>query len=396
MKITCNYCGELVDINKYSSCPNCGASMADNDEYQQHVKKADELKERNRQLEYQKQQAEIQKRTLENERIRNQINTEKQSAKFTKNAKLGCLIPIIITVVLLCLGLAMSIFTDGKINDDSIPTTEPYVEPYHEVIAGETVQTRDYNVILDKWGYYKPNSYAIRDGEKYIKFHFTYTNTSEEKIYDNEQIYCYDSNGKSCRSQNSISDEDRLAGFKSQTVMPGKSYSGWIYFCIPEAATEVAIMYGERIEIKVLLNEDGELFDPGPIIQQYKANLGETFTTTVTEIVFDTWEYYEPTMAVGSGEKFIKIHATFTNIGTKTIDVYDRIPCYDANGAEYKSTTMFLQDSDKAQAIKSQEIDVNKSYSGWYYFEIPNTITEITIKPYSNVEIYVNLMGVAE
>jgi hypothetical protein len=37
--------------------------------------------------------------------------------------------------------------------------------------------------------------------------------------------------------------------------MPGKSYSGWIYFTIPKGETRLTVMYGESVEFSVDLGK---------------------------------------------------------------------------------------------------------------------------------------------
>ena len=176
--------------------------------------------------------------------------------------------------------------------------------------------------------------------------------------------------------------------------MPGKSYSGWIYFCLPDGETKAMLTYGDHIEITIDLDENGEFFDKDTAPGYYKGNFGETIQTKKLEIVFDKWGAYTPTMVIGSGEKFIKFHVTFTNISNSDVDVGARIYCYDANGAEYGSNSIWLTDEDEAQRIDGQEIAPGKSYSGWYYFEIPESVNELTIMPFTNVEISIDLTEV--
>lgn len=396
MQIKCSFCGALVDPAKTLECPNCGAQIGENKQYQQYQEDKQNFYSEMRQLELEEKQGRIEKQKLENEQLRRSAKQRKTSANSVKMVKIiaAIIIAPFALFVLFGLGIVLIAVNSPDIIDPA-ETTEPYVEPYHEAVAGEIVQTRDYQLVLDKWGYYTPKSYSIKDGEKYIKFHFTYTNTSEREIYDKESVHCYDSTGKDCDSPG-ITDEDYASKLKSQSVMPGRSYSGWLYYSLPESETEVTVTYGESIEIKVSLNETDAFFDQDTATIYYEGKFGEVLQTKKLEILFDSWGYYKPEITVGGGEKFIKLHVVYKNIGTKDIDVYDYIPCYDSNGAEYHSTTVFLTDNDKSQAIKDQEVVPGKSYSGWYYFEIPEHVEELTLMPYTNVEIHVDLTEVVD
>jgi hypothetical protein len=403
MQIKCHYCGASVDAAKQSACPNCGASLSDNEQYQEYHAEKQKFYNDYKQLLLKDKEARIKKQQLENEKAKTAPKTvvrnhyyETNASFAKKKAKIGCLVPIITFATLFVIGIIGSVFSEDHAIYDPVETVDTYVEPHHNAVAGEIIQTRDYQVVLDKWGYYTPEHYAINDGEKYIKFHFTYTNTSKQQIFDDEQIFCYDSNGRQCDSQYGISDEDKTAKMSSQWIYPGKSYSGWVYFCLPESETRVTLTYGDNIEISIVLNEEEDLFDKETATVYYKGNFNEIITTKKLDIIIDDWGYYTPEMILCSGKKFIKLHVTYTNISTKNFEIDGNAYCYDANGAEYGSTSMFLLDEDKAQMIKNQDIETNKSYSGWYYFEIPESINELTVKLFKNVEVHVNLAEVDE
>lgn len=249
VKIICQFCGANVNVSEDHLCPNCGASLADNEQLQNLRKMAAERNALN--LEHEK---------LRKERIKNQVESEKQVAKarngfykFITGIRIAGLLFLVFFLGSAFLS-AFGVFDSNDSNDSYLEETE-YVEPFHAAQFGETVVARDYTIALTDWDYYTPNSYAIHDDEIYVKFYFTYTNTTNEKVYDDTDIYCYLENGKECDNQWSISDSDRQAKFDSQTVMPGKSYSGWIYFTIPKGETRLTVMYGESVEFSVDLGK---------------------------------------------------------------------------------------------------------------------------------------------
>lgn len=398
MKIKCSYCNTLVDTEVQTHCSHCGASVADNNEYQKHVKEKAERDAKMKDLLYEEQQLNIERKEIENEKARRQLNKPKTQPTQKKKTN-----PVVVSIIIF-----MSIFwiavIFGGIRDlsnsgalDALQPTEPYVEPHHDAKIGEVVSTKNYQLVLDQWGYFEPSN-GTSDGWKYIKFHFTYTNTTDSKIYNEEKVTCYDSNGKECSklSTSYLSDDDVSKILQKQWVMPSRSYSGWSYFAIPESATECAIAYGENIEIKVDLDENGEFFDKDTAIVYYVGEFGETIVTKKHEVVVDDFGYYQPEMTFGSGLKYIKLHVVYKNISKSNTEVSARAYCYDENGAEYTSKSMWVSGNDEAERIQNQKILPGKSYSGWYYFDIPQDVEEITIMLFKNLEIHVNLKEVEQ
>ena len=243
MKLFCEFCGSTINTEVDNKCPHCGADFSQN----QHVQDYHNF---HNSIEYQKEQYNLQQEYLETERIKNRIKTEKSINATNKVMRIGCLIPIIIFILAITCVVIISIIPEFYSEPTTTTTTATeYIEPYHKVVLGETVETRNYKLVCDKWEYYNPNSYAIVDGEKYIRFHFIFTNTTDKTIMDDEEIYIYDSNGNTCSTQASISNELRNERLLSQQVPAGKPHSGWIYLIVPEGENAITITYGENIEI---------------------------------------------------------------------------------------------------------------------------------------------------
>ena len=250
MKLFCEFCGASINTEIDNKCPHCGADFSQN----QHVKAYHNFQN---DIECQKQQYDLQQEYLKTEQIKNRIKTEKSISATNKVMRIGCLIPIIIFTLAIICGVIISLVPEFYPQQNiEVPTEPEYVEPYHKAVVGETISTKDYELVCDKWEYYTPNSYAIQKGEKYICFHFVLTNTTDSTIIDDEGIYCYDSNGSACSTQASISNELRNERFKKQNVPAGKSHSGWVYYIIPSNEKNVTIMFGEKIEINIDLTQN--------------------------------------------------------------------------------------------------------------------------------------------
>lgn len=255
MKIFCKFCGASIDTNVHSVCPNCGASLIDDKQVQDYQNYKNNIEYEEEQIRIQKQREDLEQERLQTERLQSRVRAEKSANNVARATRIGCLIPVIIGVLAIISVIVLTILgSSGFTLDTTEPTETVYVEPHHEAKFNEIVTTKEFTVVLDEWDYYTPNSYAIRDGEKYIKFHFTYTNITDHEIYDDNQIHCYDEDGRACDKCYSLSNEDKNEELRMQTVMQGKSCSGWVYYVIPENVQNVTVTYGENVEFLVDLS----------------------------------------------------------------------------------------------------------------------------------------------
>jgi hypothetical protein len=251
MKIKCSYCGALIDIEAQSNCHMCGASIND-EQYQKYSEMKNESRAQKEQLEYQSQQADIQRKKIENERLQTRLETERNSARTIstiRKIQFIYFIPVFLGIIT----FFFSIFrTNNTLWNSTVVNTEPTTKvQYQTAEIGETVYTKDYTITLDEWDYFEPQSYAIQNGEKYVKFHFVYTNISDHSIADKNTVYCYADNGKMCKVQYSLSINDAAQRMSQQIVLPGKSYAGWCYFIVPQSSHNLTVVYDENIEINI-------------------------------------------------------------------------------------------------------------------------------------------------
>lgn len=202
------------------------------------------------------QQLDYEKRQLDLEQYKEKEKAEKVKKKLITVGRMLYFSPLVVFFAFITIVLVGTLFSGVFDKKDSYESTPPatetvYVEPFHFAICGEDVSTRDYTVCLEKWDYFTPHKHMTNDNAKYIKLHFKYTNTSEQKIYNNNKIHCYDRGREECDRYIYISDEDRAAEFSSQTVMPGKSHSGWLYFEVPQETEMLFITFGDSVEFSV-------------------------------------------------------------------------------------------------------------------------------------------------
>lgn len=249
MKIHCSYCEALIDTDKHSICPVCGAEI-NQKELQDNLKQEQKKKE----LELDEKEADIVRRQLENKRIEQRLKREKKNESATRILRIGCMIPILLVVGIFCLMLILSAKNVINNETETEPTETIYIEPYHEAKFEEVVHTKNYDVVLDEWKYFEPLSYAKQSGMKYLAVHFTITNISEQEILSDEPIYCYDENGKQCQKVVSLFDEDKSLKLEKQWIQSGKMLKGWYYFEVPENMNYFEIMYGDKIEVELILN----------------------------------------------------------------------------------------------------------------------------------------------
>ena len=266
MKIQCSFCGSTLDPSKHSECPYCGAKIGNNEAYQEYESKKQQFYDDMRDLHKQeaqerieKQQIENERKRIENERLQKDVRRQRKFKPILKLIKLLVIWPAVIFSLLCVIILIAAINSPSdadKSNIESTVETTEYVPQYHNVVINETVTFPEWTLVLDECDYYTPASYAIQKGYKYVKFRFSITNTSDKRIARTADIWCYDQNGKSCGEQYSLSTEDKDSRIQDQYIQPGKMYSAWAYFIIPESETKLTVQYGDYIEISIDLTTD--------------------------------------------------------------------------------------------------------------------------------------------
>lgn len=95
MRIHCEYCGCSFDSDEHGTCPSCGASSENN------ILIKNERQKQGIYTDYEKIKLEEQarKEKLENDRIEQLVELDKQTAQVRKVLKIGCLIPVILFLI---------------------------------------------------------------------------------------------------------------------------------------------------------------------------------------------------------------------------------------------------------------------------------------------------------
>ena len=96
MRITCEYCGALIDTEKasHNCCPNCGASFENNKQFQESNEQQKELD----QYMLEQERIETEEKRLRLEKQKQTLNFQKQNQNTVKAMRIGCIIPIFIVV----------------------------------------------------------------------------------------------------------------------------------------------------------------------------------------------------------------------------------------------------------------------------------------------------------
>jgi hypothetical protein len=263
MKIQCSFCGSTLDPSKHSECPYCGAKIGNNEAYQEYESKKQQFYDDMRELHKQeaqerieKQQIENERKKIENERLQKDVRRQRKFKPILKLIKLVIIWPAVIFCLLCVAILIIAINSPDTDNSTETTVSTEFVPEHHSIMVGEIVSFPDWDFVLEECREYTPASYAIREGYKYVKFKFSITNTSDEKLPRTSNIWCYDSNGKSCDIQYSLSAEDKSQRIQNQYIQPEKTYSAWEYFIIPEGETQILVQYGDYIEISIDLEKD--------------------------------------------------------------------------------------------------------------------------------------------
>lgn len=254
MKIFCKHCSASINIDKDTTCPNCGAALYMDEEVREYHSKKNRMEFERDKLDLQNQQLEYEEKQIRLERTKENVKHEKKLRKVSNtisNLYIGFFIFIAVAAISAFIVVPMLKSGNNAMFDNNA-TTE-YIEPFHSAQLGETVTTRDYSVCLSEYDYFEPNKHMMQEGNKYLKFYFTYTNTSNEKVYSNEEILCYDDTGKEYDDYIWLNDEDENVRLDAQNVMPNKSYSGWWYFELPETVNKVTITFGDSVEFNVTI-----------------------------------------------------------------------------------------------------------------------------------------------
>lgn len=267
MKVTCDYCGAVVDIDKgYDNCPYCNGSLSRQIEkikafQEQKARKEEELKQKELDIKAEKQKADIEYR-----------NTNVKNATKTQKKVFGIVITCIAVWWTFCFLLIggitvwMLMHPDEYLNDtvskENIEETvdsptlnfeEKYTWNIDEVVPFDNIST---------WEFYTGNAKKI-DYQQYA-FKIRITNNTNDYVYIESNKFKFYGDDYELE-KTSIEKEGYFEGsntdlncppLKSGDILSGKDYVGWLCFYVPDGVTNITAYYNSTEGYKEIINID--------------------------------------------------------------------------------------------------------------------------------------------
>lgn len=234
MKFFCEYCGNRIDAEKDSKCPNCGAS-------------------------YKKNQSFIK---LENER-KQQIQTNNENAKKIANHIFGIFqfsgvmffIPVVIFIIIIITAIIMTTNvikknsnSDNNINEifETAPEETNDNEEQESIVVGldEFAETKEYKVKVTKYEKQTDMFNRLDKDHEYVKFHLIVENLSDDRLTKEDVNCIVDGIAQTNYYSSGYSD---LPMF----INKGLTVKGVAVFEVPVNTTSYDIKYGDNIIIHI-------------------------------------------------------------------------------------------------------------------------------------------------
>ena len=251
MKVKCQYCNSFFNLDKNLKCPVCGGeiSQKDIDEYQEIQKKRESINISQKELDVRKKKYKFE------EKIKQEKTRKKIVSTYLK-------ILFVIFIGLPILSAAIEVTSEMITQYEEIAEEQNKpVDVATTVSFNEKAQMVNYSIICDKvenWVYDQKDftqSMALpKPGYKHVRFHFILENTSDERLYNYEDVFTVSSEGYQCDKVLYLTDEANAHKWKSTLdLAPGLKKEGYIYRIFPENATEANIQYDGLVTINVPL-----------------------------------------------------------------------------------------------------------------------------------------------
>lgn len=257
MRLTCDFCGALIDTNKDNTCPNCGAAYSRDNELERELKR----EERDKDLNIEKQEVDLEAKKIQNEKQRMTIKNQEIGYKSIRTF-LGILlapfaIGLAITIVIIVIAVIMAIqevTTGDKIisNNSSfqessiVQESEKIEEIPVEVKFNEPGSTSTYSVTISKAKEIDVWPWNPNEGYIFVDFYFIVENITDKDIYSDESITASVNGIKLDRFN--YSDSKHI---KDETIPVGMKIDGWVALSVPLDAKEIVFKYGDYITIKI-------------------------------------------------------------------------------------------------------------------------------------------------
>ena len=236
--INCEHCGSLIDTDKETKCPNCGAPYKNNKQYKEY-------------LAYKKRQAEL---NLETQSVANSI------AKDTHEVGKKVIPGVFIFIIVIFLISFISFFSMFRLAFDSIDDYQEKRDDYIKnqelidmqqkdkekvyIYFNEYAFTDQYDIKVDRIIKYKETRF---ENKEYYGFHIVFKNKTKTWKTLNDIALTYTTKAGEERSINKAIVSTKTLDFFAKDDI---TYDGYLYYEIPEYIDDVTIKY-ENIYITI-------------------------------------------------------------------------------------------------------------------------------------------------
>lgn len=236
MKFFCEYCGNRIDAEKDSKCPNCGASYKKN-------KKFIELEA-------------AKKEQMQSNKENAQKTVKHVFGFFAISSILSILVPIIIFVIIIVTAVTITVKNIDKFENDNqlIEDVEEQVENIvntdeetsKDIVVNfdEFAETKEYKVKVTKYESVKDRFNMLEEGYELIKFHLVVENISGKEL-TKEDVNCI--------VDGIAQTNDFTSGYSDlpMFINKGLTVKGTSTFEVPKNATSYDIKYGDYVTIHI-------------------------------------------------------------------------------------------------------------------------------------------------
>lgn len=258
MQIICEFCGASVNIKEDDICPNCGASFADNKDYQER-----------KQIELEREKLKNQKQKQELDRHNQVEHQRRQQIQLSKRSPVTNLIVFLIVcgIIFSFITFASIIASIGEMFEDpqddvhnviENPTkpdepeeTEPIDPgPQYVTVSGkvnELINNGVYDLKIDEIKEITRYPFTPKKDHTYIAVHFVITNRYKESMKLYEKYVNLTADGV----QQASYWDSTYYDMSSNNVSPNLSIEGYEVWEIPVNFENIQIFYGNYITIDV-------------------------------------------------------------------------------------------------------------------------------------------------
>lgn len=237
--INCEHCGSLIDTDKETKCPNCGAPYKNNKQYKEYQ-------------EYKKKQAKI---NLESQEIANKITKD---AHEVGNKVIPGVFIFIIIIFLIAFSsfffmfrFAFSSMDDYEQKRNDYIKNQEYIDFLEQdkdniyIFFNEYAYTDQYDIKVDKVTKYTETKFD--KNKQYYGFHIVFKNKTNTWKTLNDIKLTYKNEEEEERSlDKAIVSTKTLDYFASDDI----TYDGYLYYDIPDGVKDVTFKY-ENIYITI-------------------------------------------------------------------------------------------------------------------------------------------------